>query len=787
MASPRFEAQSNAVISFTSLTYTVEYGILAENVEQGQQLAQVYRLTPSGPKGYSLDERMSYFNTYFLLIAFPPIKAASECNLDDEESRSRCLVPIDAEMPSASSLLFHRRFPQFQNTPQGRALAKRKPDSAPNKYLESLPAPQHTPKPDSLPKLKQLAKLGRNITTNLRFDAAATLLSNHSDDGPIGRAISTVFVRMDSAAVTVGSNPTRARQSLMEAVNEFVILGRLLVGDQWHVKERVRSVGLVPTKHELENALKLLQTLDRHKVNEQTIEPEMPSYSYRPQATLEYRYKKGKASLIFFSCLQIWQLYIRCLASLDTKQVFELKDLLEVDIPVKQSNKVIKVLGQLARACLRLLERIETSVPAHFSVQMSELKARLAAHIVKMNLTIPEFKAVFHQIYEGLFARGLEALKDLEIVHESLMSAFNRFRNYSNSTSYYCNFLSERITKKIGLSTNMWTHLIDVATRLSKTEQLANLRNQVQSSNYYLSQLLDRARNSSGLSLVNAISCSRVALSEVVVKAVMAGEHKQLLGDALYRVVQNTQTWVGYTAQFIYFLQALNQASGNYRKFEGCGYRGLDYFLEKYLSLSSNEKLSSLRVKPVNYSAYLEMRDHIMYSFSKYNPAAFLAKLRFAFGKNGNTKEFRAPSVTENSNKSEIVAEMDEKKPEAVDPEPKKHYSEYLSSAPHPTQDFSHRFYLYTTIINEAYLTHILEGEEAVQSQKIVAMMLEQLPAAEDTLTVFEYKFIKGILTNFPDFPMLSLHSQMSQEDVMIRVSLVMWQVTWETYRKEPR
>src|SRR3990167_2405463 len=426
MASPRFEAQSNAVISFTSLTYTVEYGILAENVEQGQQLAQVYRLTPSGPKGYSLDERMSYFNTYFLLIAFPPIKAASECNLDDEESRSRCLVPIDAEMPSASSLLFHRRFPQFQNTPQGRALAKRKPDSAPNKYLESLPAPQHTPKPDSLPKLKQLAKLGRNITTNLRFDAAATLLSNHSDDGPIGRAISTVFVRMDSAAVTVGSNPTRARQSLMEAVNEFVILGRLLVGDQWHVKERVRSVGLVPTKHELENALKLLQTFDFKctepkkqslTASKGKMQPRPVFDSFEP---VEVQDKLKSMRIVILSIAAFWQVCIKCLTILETSQVFEFKELFGPVWHILRSNITEKQLGLLATSCLDFADGLAKKVPSHFGVQISTAKAKFASVVAKSTFRSELWASIFRRIYLGLLKKGREGFPDLEIIHSAL-------------------------------------------------------------------------------------------------------------------------------------------------------------------------------------------------------------------------------------------------------------------------------------------------------------------------------------------------------------------------------
>lgn len=583
--------------------------------------------------------------------------------------------------------------------------------------------------------LKMLPKFMRNTTTNFRFDLMGTGAQTNQDTENTFQNKQTFTRQFSGQFALQDPNLDQPKGTkLLQVANEFILSVKLMRGITGApLKEKIKVFGVIPSKSELEKTQKALNDLD---------------IKFHDQVTLDEALNGLTARL--------WRLVIRYLTALELKDLYSLKKYLVLDVKPVGSTQIKDILYVNLTRIFNFVEIFNSRMDEIIRGQYSDIKVDICKLLVRQNLAQGRWGSLFEQIYKK-FLKTASLIHLEKINYEAVRTATLEFYETNenqgvalavrvNKSNAYADYIESKLESQMGLTINFWSHITDVITQCIKKEREEQLQSIMNNREQLNALTVNGITTDIGLSKAFSLGFLKLILGEKLVNSVMKGENeeeqKKQMDNFLFFLLDSPKR----LPLFVYFIQSLNQSSGDYKKSEGIGYSAIDKFIERYMTLSPNESIQEMQFFPNRVTEYTNSKDRIVYLISKRRAEDFVAELtKFKFDKSFSPKSTNEPWPREIWRWSD---------------EPKKLTPELLE------------FFL--VIINEFFLQFSLEKPADIieDLRFVVESQLEQIKA------VFPnpfYRVLISLVTNFEDFPALRISPGESELSINQKILSIMW------------
>ena len=697
-----FSIPQYCLLSFVNEKKELDFAVSAREAAKSDRVVSVLKLR-RGRDYYDISSSAHEdIAKESVLLPFPKAQLLGKTFIEKNQLQ-KVKVIVTKDVMEASETKYYQRFPLKRDQTQ---LSKRAPALTTRQQRKTDKLLNvKTPLTIEDQKKRNLPKFVRNTTTNLRFDLHALHPSNPAPE--IKRQLSSHFERADSGLAVSNSYQ---KKNLLQLITDFCSHCRLVVGDFSALKEpRLKAINLVPQKQETEEAISLL---------------------YEVEAILPT--SQSMLHLLLKAFLTI----VRWLQSLQAKSLFSLKHLLQIEVRAARSLELDAVLLRSLQRLMKLVDNIEDHMDEYHSNQLSVIYSELCVLIVKNDLSMQEWFLFFCRYYDE-FAKHSKYQSLLEQVHLEIFKKLQFGDNVevkNSQPNLYASFMKEKVTSQLGMSSNFWAHLVDAMGKFIK----ANDRMLDTASVLAICPNIVGKPTSLGKGF--ALAAIKIIITDQMVKNVMQLSKIEEI-NSVHAELLNQKELLPF---FIYFIQALNQKSGDFRKFEGRGYPWIDKFIERYMFLTPSESLENLQIKLPGFAKYLEERDKLCYLVSK------------------NKDEEFANSILAVANLQQPESLLMMEGPE-------------LPAALQPAVIERHkkRFNFFVFLINECYLLYSLDTEpEMLANFKKVFQRIKGLLAKK--LERREYMLLEGLFSNFLGFDCMSLSASQSESEIRTRSMMVL-------------
>lgn len=701
----------HTVISYEDEDRKIQFGLCSEDSERTNIQVEIHRLLPSR-EFYSVDRNVMNIAKKSVLVQYPDSSILGKNYLANDQL-NKVKVMIGKVMTEAATIKLHQKYPFLANQEQG--IGKRKPDirtTSRSSRLSSNPYIKNKFKRDLTEvekKQKMIPKFVRNTTTNLRFDLDKLLkgTSDLRDNTPFGRVMSSKFNRIDSDQFIVHEVN---KKPVFLIIKEFLLASGLILNRKPEFSIVEKDFGVIPSMGEVTQILQYLNS------NEQAIAKQ----------------SQNQFTSLIFTITKMWTICSRFLLSLDSKKLLALNDSLKIEPNICTSISIKDIIFQHLKNCLDLLSKVDSKLDDIHKLQLLQLKTELCVLIIRHNLKEFPWFCEFEKIYNELL-KTPHRNSGIDNVHMEILISLRlneKLEVMVKQENYYAAFLVHKISEQLGVTASFWARLTDTITRHLKSSMMDKCRELALSQTDMLNLADCLTKTKFGISKAIKLCALKICISEFLVDDCINNRNHEQVNAILSDLLESENK----LPLIVYFLQVLNQRSGNFRKFEGVGYSPIDKFIERFLILSANEKIAEYQIKVANYRQYTEYRNKLCYLVSWRNVEEFKALIQ---------DSFPILAVENKKNKSHnYFQEIRDKKK-----------------------------YFMLSFINEIYICHILDPKPDIISH--FKFILDQ---TKDWLVPYltrnRVRFLESLIDNFPSMPQLALTPLSTEQDIRLNITI---------------
>ena len=712
----------HTVVSYANDSHQICYGLTVQDSERIDVQVEVYPLR-NQREYFGLNVDPVYIAKKDILLPYRDASILGKAFLENGNI-SKTKVMITKNMAEGAAAKLHQKFPMMEkDEPTG--LGKRKPENikttarssklGQKKYLVDINKKVLTEREI---RQKNLPHFARNATTNFRFDLGQILKGADKEPRSLdfGRVMSTNLQRMDSEKLAKGSVN---KKKVLDAAYEFATLALFICQQPEEAASYIqrKDFGVYPSPSETQQIQKSLTSLENNL-------KKMPE-------SIEF---KLIAKLSF-----LWTLTFKFLSSANKQKMANLMDLLQQEPTECTEVSVMKQLQQHANTIVELSSRIACRLDEFYWTQSISLKADIAVMIVRYDLRDYGWVKLFEKLYTEIIAERVD-LKTMETVHLEIL-AYLKFNDkmevIGKQTNYYAAFLKHKVSEQIGVTAAFWAKLTDTATkyiRRSMADRCAELANS-QEDLIRMADSITKAKT--GLPKAINLCTLKICIGDHLVMDCMNKRNHEVINSILINLLESENK----LPLIVYFIQTLNHKSGNFKKFEGIGYTAIDKFIERFMTLSGNEKIAEFQILSRDYQQYVTYRDRLCYAVSWNNLAEFTKILEETF------KEPYSHALNTTfgcfSNARAFESQTDKLK----------------------------KFFIYT-LLNEVYLPRILEVEP-----EIITKFMTLISQTKDILVKLAGQrfadYIQAVAFNFSGLPQMSMTPLLIEDGIRSRMTIV--------------